>query len=108
MYMFICIFCLAKEISGGTIKVVAKYGLITILDQSYDVCDLVQQINMTCPLAKGVCVRVCVRARVCVCVYVCSCMRGCACVCVCALACAHVHACACVYAFCLVFILCKA
>lgn len=44
---------LSKQISGGTIKVVAKYGLITILDQEYNVCDLVQDINMTCPLAAG-------------------------------------------------------
>ena len=48
-----CAFCLAKQVSGGSIKVVAKYGIITILDQSYDVCDLVQQIGRQCPLPVG-------------------------------------------------------
>jgi len=44
---------LDKEINGGKIKVVAKYGIITILDQSYDVCDLVQEIGKQCPIPKG-------------------------------------------------------
>lgn len=52
-------FCLAKEVSGGTIKVVAKYGIITILDQSYDVCDLVKQIGKECPLPAGEFLLVC-------------------------------------------------
>ncbi|XP_065914004.1 putative phosphatidylglycerol/phosphatidylinositol transfer protein DDB_G0278295 [Dysidea avara] len=42
-----------KEITGGKIKVVAKYGIITVLDQSYDVCDLVQQIGKQCPIPAG-------------------------------------------------------
>ena len=32
---------------------VAKYDIVTILDESYDVCDLVQQIGKSCPLAAG-------------------------------------------------------
>ena len=45
---------LDKEITGGKIKVVAKYGIITVLDQSYDVCDLVQQIGKQCPIPAGI------------------------------------------------------
>ena len=46
-------YILGKEITGGTIKVVAKYGIITILDESYEVCDLIQQIGKQCPIPKG-------------------------------------------------------
>lgn len=70
--------CLAKEVKGGSIKVTAKYGIITILDQSYDVCDLVKQIGKQCPLAAGLCVYlslyvcVCIYVHSCVCVYACG------------------------------------
>jgi len=34
--------------------VIAKYDIVTILDQSYEVCDLVQQIGKQCPIPAGV------------------------------------------------------
>jgi len=46
-------YILGKEISGGKIKVVAKYGIITILDETYDVCDIIQQIGKQCPIPVG-------------------------------------------------------
>ena len=35
-------------------KVSAKYGEISILDETLDLCDLVTQINKQCPLEKGI------------------------------------------------------
>ena len=34
-------------------KIDAKYGIIPIPELKYDICDIVKQINMTCPIAKG-------------------------------------------------------
>ena len=64
---FACFACTDKEISGGSIKVVAKYGIITILDQSYDVCDILKEINKDCPIPAGVSTRM----HVCMVVYMC-------------------------------------
>jgi len=43
--------------------VVAKYGIITILDQSYDVCDLVKKLGKECPIPAGTHLFVCVCAH---------------------------------------------
>ena len=93
---YLVFFCLAKEVKGGSIKVVAKYGIITILDQSYDVCDLVKQIGKQCPLPAGLCVCTCVCVCVCTCTCVCVCTCTCVCVCVCVCVCARVCMCVCV------------
>ena len=34
-------------------KIDAKYGILPIPELKYDICDIVKQINMTCPIAKG-------------------------------------------------------
>lgn len=62
--------CSEKEITGGTIKVVAKYGVITILDQSYDVCDILKEVGKQCPIPAGVCV--CALVYMCVNLWLCS------------------------------------
>ena len=55
-----CIVCLYlfhyidKEITGGKIEVVTKYSIITVLDQSYNECDVVQQISKQCPIPVGI------------------------------------------------------
>ena len=42
-----------EEVTSGTVKVSMKYGTIPLVDESLDLCDLVTQVNMKCPLAKG-------------------------------------------------------
>ena len=31
----------------------AKYGIITVLNKAYEVCDLVKEIGKECPIPKG-------------------------------------------------------
>ena len=76
---------------------VAKYGIIVILDQSYDVCEIVKEVDKQCPIYAGVYVYVlrvmcvlyvyvcvlCVMCGVCVCVHACMCAHVCILVCVC-------------------------
>ena len=46
------------------------YSGVTILDETYDVCDILKDVDEKCPLSAGVgvCVRVC--AYVCVSMFV--------------------------------------
>lgn len=48
-----CDLILDKEITGGKIKVEAKYGIITVFDHEYDACDLLKQIGKECPIPAG-------------------------------------------------------
>ncbi|XP_065914741.1 putative phosphatidylglycerol/phosphatidylinositol transfer protein DDB_G0278295 [Dysidea avara] len=42
-----------RQIAGGKIKVTAKYGFITVLNQSYDVCDFAKKMGKECPIPAG-------------------------------------------------------
>ena len=48
-----CHFILDRQIAGGKIKVTAKYGFITVLNQSYDVCDFAKKMGKECPIPAG-------------------------------------------------------
>ena len=60
---------------------VAKYGIITILDQSYDVCDIIKEVGKQCPIPAGVCV--CIVRAIYVCTHMHVCVHSYACVLVC-------------------------
>lgn len=38
---------------GAKLHLQVKYGLITIIKQTADLCDTAKQVNLTCPLEKG-------------------------------------------------------
>ena len=42
-----------EEVTSGSVKVKAKYGILTVYDQTLDLCDLVKDINDTCPIKAG-------------------------------------------------------
>jgi hypothetical protein len=39
---------------GATVFLQVKYGLITLIKQEADLCDNLPQIDMSCPIEKGV------------------------------------------------------
>ena len=39
---------------GATVFLQVKYGLITLIKQEADLCDNLPQIDLNCPLEKGV------------------------------------------------------
>ena len=41
---------LTEKVTSGTIKLVAKVDKFPVLDQDYDLCEEIQQANLTCPL----------------------------------------------------------
>ena len=43
----------SEEITGGTVKIVVKYSIITVLNKSYSLCDLLSQTGQKCPVAAG-------------------------------------------------------
>ena len=42
-----------EEVTSGTVKVSLTYGTLPVVDESLDLCDLVTEINLHCPLEKG-------------------------------------------------------
>jgi len=38
---------------GAYVLLTVKYGLITILNQSVDLCDQLHEVDLSCPLKKG-------------------------------------------------------
>jgi len=44
-------FTLEKEVSGGHIEVDAKFGLIPLGTHDLDLCDTIQEVGLSCPLA---------------------------------------------------------
>lgn len=42
-----------EELTSGEISVKVNYGVIPIVDESLDLCDLITQINYQCPVSKG-------------------------------------------------------
>lgn len=53
IHAIILYFWLEKEISGGTIKLVAKYYFIKVFSKTYNVCDLLKQMGGQCPIPAG-------------------------------------------------------
>ena len=47
------IFFTAEQVTSGTVKVAVKYSIITILNKSYALCDLLVQAGTKCPVAPG-------------------------------------------------------
>lgn len=45
---------LSKDIADGAkVQVSVKYGLITIINQTADLCETVKNVDLECPLEKG-------------------------------------------------------
>lgn len=45
---------LKEEVTKGAIVLLeVKYGLITLIKQTVDLCDQIQNVDLTCPLKKG-------------------------------------------------------
>ena len=45
---------LSKDVEdGATVKLQVKYGLITIIRQTADLCDTVKNVDLECPIEKG-------------------------------------------------------
>ena len=38
---------------GAKIHLQVKYGLITLINQEADLCDTLENVDLTCPLEKG-------------------------------------------------------
>ena len=43
----------AEQVTAGTVKIVVKYSIITVLNKSYSLCDLLAQAGTKCPVAPG-------------------------------------------------------
>jgi len=39
--------------TGAKVHLTVKYGLITIVRQTADLCDAIEKVNLSCPLKKG-------------------------------------------------------
>lgn len=39
--------------TGGTLHVTLKYGVLKVLDKSYPLCDELKQVHLVCPLKSG-------------------------------------------------------
>ncbi|KAI6656457.1 Phosphatidylglycerol/phosphatidylinositol transfer protein [Oopsacas minuta] len=46
-------FGVKENVTGGTVKVQIKWGVITVLSKSYGLCDLVDEMGKMCPVAEG-------------------------------------------------------
>lgn len=46
-------FTTEEEVTSGEVALKLNYGVIPIVDESLDFCDLITQINKQCPLQKG-------------------------------------------------------
>ena len=46
-------FASEEQITSGQITVKIKYGIITVYDETLDLCDIAEQAGLTCPLAAG-------------------------------------------------------
>ena len=44
---------LSEKVTGGSIAVEVKYGIIPIYDTTLDLCDTLKEIGMVCPVAPG-------------------------------------------------------
>jgi hypothetical protein len=42
-----------EQVTGGNVQVTAKYGIIPILDKTYDLCALLPDIQQKCPVTPG-------------------------------------------------------
>ena len=42
-----------EEVTGGSIKVAVKYGIIPIYSSTFELCGEVPKVDLTCPLSKG-------------------------------------------------------
>ena len=47
------IFHLVEEVTSGTIKVSVQFGFFTVYYKEFDLCDIANQIDITCPLKSG-------------------------------------------------------
>ncbi|KAL5467694.1 hypothetical protein EMCRGX_G031957 [Ephydatia muelleri] len=44
---------LSEQVTSGTVKIVVKYSIITVLNKAYALCDLLSQAGQKCPVAPG-------------------------------------------------------
>lgn len=44
---------LEKVDKGATVNLEVKWGLITLIQQTVDLCDQLKNVDLTCPLKKG-------------------------------------------------------
>ena len=51
--VFICIIPLVEDVTSGEVKVNLNYGNIPIIDETLDLCNLISQIDKSCPLKKN-------------------------------------------------------
>ena len=42
-----------EEVTGGEVKVEVKYGIIPVYSGTLQICDLLPDIGMKCPVPKG-------------------------------------------------------
>ena len=42
-----------EEVTGGTAQITVKFGVITVLNKSYALCDIVKKEGKTCPIPAG-------------------------------------------------------
>jgi len=42
-----------KVVEGAYVNLVVKYGLITLISQTADLCDQLENVDLKCPLEKG-------------------------------------------------------
>jgi len=40
-------------VTGGSLKVNVKFGIIPVFDKTYDLCDLAKQTGLSCPVSAG-------------------------------------------------------
>lgn len=40
-------------VDGAYVNVEVRYGFIKLIDQTFDLCEEIKKVNMTCPISKG-------------------------------------------------------
>ena len=43
----------ASTVTGGSIKIEVKWGFLKVVDQTVQVCDVLKESNLKCPLSAG-------------------------------------------------------
>lgn len=43
----------AEQVTGGSLKVDVKFGIIPVFDKTYDLCDLAKEAGLSCPVSAG-------------------------------------------------------
>ena len=50
LYLSLPVWFIAEELTGGSVDVYIKFGIIPVINKQYSLCDIVEMVDMKCPL----------------------------------------------------------